>query len=403
MKILQVNCVYNTGSTGKIVADIHQELVQNGVESVVCYGRGKKTNEANICKTCGELYSKANNLRSRITGLMYGGCYLSTLRLIAIIKKEKPDIVHLHCINGYFVNIYRLIEFLKVNRINTVLTLHAEFMYTANCGHALDCDRWQTGCGNCPRLMQETKSWFFDRTDTSWRKMKAAFDGFDNLIVASVSPWLMERAERSPVLSDRQHCVVLNGLDTSVFHIQDSANLRKLHGLKNARIVFHATPCFSCAPSHLKGGYYILQLANRLKTQRDIKILVAGDYPSDMIVPDNMIMLGRISDQNVLAQYYSMADVTVLTSKKETFSMVCAESLCCGTPVAGFKAGAPEQISLSAYSEFVAYGNLEALACAVEKALNAHFSRAAISADAAKQYSKNSMAEEYRKVYSRFE
>ena len=53
MKVLQVNCVYNNGSTGKIVFDIHNELKQHGFESVVCYGRGRKVTEPNVYKTCG--------------------------------------------------------------------------------------------------------------------------------------------------------------------------------------------------------------------------------------------------------------------------------------------------------------------------------------------------------------
>lgn len=119
----------------------------------------------------------------------------STNRLISVIKKEKPDIVHLQCINGYFVNIYRLINWLKKNNIKTVVTLHAEFMYTANCGHAFECEKWKTGCGKCPRLKRETKSLFIDGTAYSWRKMKKAFDGFknENLVITSVSLWLMER------------------------------------------------------------------------------------------------------------------------------------------------------------------------------------------------------------------
>ena len=189
---MQINCVYNLGSTGKIVYDLHNELKANGIESVVCYGRGKKVKEENVYKTCGELYSKLNNLWSRITGIMYGGCLISTDKLFRIIKKEKPDIVHLHCLNGYFVNIYRLITFLKNNNYKTVLTLHAEFMYTANCGHALECDKWKTGCGKCPRLRSETKSWFIDGTAKSWKKMKRAFQGFDKNIIKiiAVSDWI---------------------------------------------------------------------------------------------------------------------------------------------------------------------------------------------------------------------
>ena len=91
MKIMQINCVYNKGSTGKIMCDIHNTLIENQIDSVICYGRGAKTTDKGVYKTCGELYSKANNLLSRITGLMYGGCFFSTNKLIRIIKKEKPD------------------------------------------------------------------------------------------------------------------------------------------------------------------------------------------------------------------------------------------------------------------------------------------------------------------------
>ena len=113
MKVLQINSVYGKGSTGKITQDLHRALQDRGIDSVVCYGRGGKVREPGVYKTCGELYSKCNNLLSRFTGIMYGGCFFSTNRLIRIIQKEKPDVVHLQCINGYFVNIYRLVIWLK--------------------------------------------------------------------------------------------------------------------------------------------------------------------------------------------------------------------------------------------------------------------------------------------------
>ena len=87
MKILQVNCVYNTGSTGKIVYDLHKTLERKGIESIVCYGRGKKLKEKNIYKTSFELISKFNNIKSRITGFQYNGSFFATNKLINIIKK----------------------------------------------------------------------------------------------------------------------------------------------------------------------------------------------------------------------------------------------------------------------------------------------------------------------------
>ncbi len=400
MKVIHVNVVYNKGSTGKIVCDVHTELLKGGIDSVICYGRGDKTTDANVYKTCGELYSKFNNLLSRITGIMYGGCFFSTNRLISVIKTEKPDIVHLHCLNGYFVNIYRLISWLKKSGIKTVLTLHAEFMHTANCSHALECDKWKSGCGNCPRLKKETKSLFFDRTHTSWKRMKQAFDGFDNLVLTSVSPWLMERAKTSPILANKPHYVVMNGLDTNVFCVRDTSDLKRLNGIKDEKIIFHATPFFTDDPTHLKGGHHIIKLAEKLP---DIRFFVAGDCPENLTVPKNVTLLGRISNQIELAAFYSMADLTVITSKKETFSMICAESLSCGTPVVGFEAGAPEQISIPEYSDFVKYGNLNELTRAVLNRLNTPSERIQIARAGQDIYSKNKMVNGYMQIYRSIE
>lgn len=403
MKILQVNCVYGSGSTGKIVQDIHRELQKSGIESVVCYGRGKKVCKPDVYKTCGELYSKMNNALSRVTGVVYGGCRFSTDKLIRVIKREQPDIVHLHCLNGYFVNIYRLVTWLKENKIKTVLTLHAEFMYTANCGHALECNQWKTGCGSCPRWRKETKSWFVDNTALSYRKMQKAFEGFeDDLIVTSVSPWLMERAKQAPILADKNHCVVLNGVDTTVFMAHNTEELRAKHGLKGERVIFHATPFFSDEPDHFKGGYYILKLAEMFQGE-NVKFFVAGSYAHDLKVPKNVVLLGKVSDQRELARYYSMADVTVITSKRETFSMIVAESLCCGTPVVGFRAGGPEQIALEQYSGFVEYGDVAALGNKVRNTLENGFIPSEISLRAKETYSKETMTHSYKTLYSSWE
>ena len=396
MKVLQVNCVYNTGSTGKIMADIHAELQSRGIESVVCYGRGEKVNEPNVYKTCGEGYSKFNNLLTRFTGVMYGGCWFSTNKLISIIKKEKPDVVHLHCINGYFVNIYRLIQWLKENHIKTVLTLHAEFMYTANCGYALDCEKWKTGCGNCPRRKQETKSLFRDGTAASWRKMRDAFAGFEeDCTIISVSPWLMERAQESPILRGFRHETILNGLDTeNTFYPRNGDNLRRQLGLTGKSVVLHVTPSFSLDPDHIKGGWYVVELAKRMP---EVIFLIVGNQSPIDGLPENVIDIGRVENQKELAEYYSVADVTLLTSKKETFSMVTAESLCCGTPVVGFKAGAPEQIAIPEFSAFEDFGDLDAL----QSALRDHFSKSAaeLSAQAKVVYERKRMCGNYLNLY----
>lgn len=401
MKIIQVNSVYKKGSTGKIVYDIHRELLKRGIESFVCYGRGENTNEKNVYKICLETYSYLNHFIGNFTGVPYKGCFFSTKLLIKFIEKEKPDIVHLQCINGYFVNIYKLLEWLKNNKIKTVLTLHAEFMYTGGCGHALDCNKWleNEGCNHCDKLQKEFHSIFFDRTNYMWKRMIQAFSGFDKekLIIVSVSPWLMERAKKSFALKNFKHCVILNGVDTKIFHpydIDELNSLKQNHNLKDEKIIFHATPFFTNDPNHIKGGYYVLELAKMMKN-KNVKFIVAGPYDNKIIAPNNVIFLGNISNQSDLAKYYSIADVTLLTSKKETFSMVTAESLSCGTPVVGFKAGAPEMIAVKDNSSFVEYGDIDSLYSCVQRYIKS--TKNVVNCDC---YSKSIMVEKYLEIYN---
>jgi glycosyltransferase involved in cell wall biosynthesis len=211
----------------------------------------------------------------------------------------------------------------------------------------------------------------------------------------------MERAKQSPILADKEHIVVLNGIDADVFHPYDNSDLRAKHGISDdEKIIFHATAAFNSDPNHIKGGFYVLELAKRL-LNKNIKIFVAGTYDLSIASPENVIFLGHISDQNLLAQYYSMADMTLLTSKKETFSMICAESLCCGTPVVGFKAGAPEQITISEYSSFVEFADIESLQKETEKMLNQAYDRTIISQVAKYKYSTDVMVNDYKTVYLR--
>lgn len=397
MKILQVNCVYRKGSTGKIVYDIHTELQRQEIDSVVCYGRGEKCVEPNVYKVCPEWYSKLNNLWSRVTGLMYGGLYCSTRKLIKIIEREKPDVVHLHCINGYFVNIYKIVTYLKRQQIKTILSLHAEFIHTANCGYAFECERWKTGCGHCLRFKQETKSLFIDGTHRSWIMMKKALEGFErNIIVTSVSAWLMDRAKQSPILSGLEHCVVLNGLNTDIFKYTklEEEYVENREGYNG--LIFHATPFLSSNPNHIKGGYYVIELA---KSMPEYHFMIAGNYDENIEVPSNVTLLGRLANQELLAKYYSMSDVTVLTSKKETFSMVTAESLCCGTPVVGFKAGAPETISIPEYSRWVDFGDVRSLKDAILEAVTLDVNKISLSNLAKSLYNRKVMVDNYINVY----
>ena len=317
--------------------------------------------------------------------------------MLHILRREAPDIVHLQCINGYFVNIFRLVRWLKRHSVPTLLTLHAEFPYTANCGIAADCEKWRTGCGSCPQLRAQTGSLLFDRTAAAWKRMRDAFAGFSNCTVVSVSPWLRGRAEQAPVLAGLHHVTIGNGVETAIFHPVAAVDLRRRYTSARRRLVLHVTASFSPEQGSLKGGWYVLALAKRMP---DVTFAVVGNRDPLQNVPDNVLDIGRLEDQALLAAWYSAADAALLTSRRETFSLVTAESLCCGTPVVGFRAGGPESIAPPSCCEFVEYGDLDALEHALRSRLEATPDRAAIAADAAARFSMENMYRAYKAEYT---
>jgi glycosyltransferase involved in cell wall biosynthesis len=392
MKILQVNNVYGEKSTGKITQVIHEALQKKGYESIVVYGRGQRTNAKGVLRLCPEWYGKWNGFIARLTGLPYGGCLLSTLRLQRIIQKGNFDVVHLQCINGSFVNIYRLIRWLKKKKIKTVVSLHAEFMYTANCGHAFECDQWRNGCKKCPNIKRANRSYLFDRAHASWQKMKKAFSGLEEHgIVCPVSPWTEERAKQSAMLEGFSFQTVYNGLDTEVFCWENTK--------KSSNMVLNVTAYFTLDQEHIKGGWYLAELAKR---NPDVQFVVAGKTEEKRELPANLILLGKCEDQRKLAELYRRAKLTMIVSRRETYSMPCAESLCCGTPVVGFKAGAPEKISLPNYSAFTEFSNIDALEKMMRQWLDKQvLSPEQISLEAQKAYSAQTMVDAFENIYRR--
>lgn len=404
MKILHINCS-DFGSTGKIILSITGETCRRGWETVSVFPKRTREPDKRIREyaTSPRYEQEINRRLCYLYGLHYGMAPVATKRIRNILKKERPDVVHLHSINCFTVNIYRLLTYLKKNKIATVITNHAEFFYTGNCPIAYDCEKWTTGCGNCPNLFAASESKLFDRTHTAWRRMKRAFDGFDKLHVTSVSPWVYSRSCRSPILEGVPQSVVLNGINTDVFSPRDAESLRKTLGIaQDKKVILHVTSSFSSADTHRKGGSFFIELARRFERD-NIQFVVVGKGQKPKGLPENLMFIGAVSDQTLLATYYSMADLCVVTSKCETYGMTVAESLCCGTPVAGFMSGGSESIAMNEYSEFLPFGDVDGLETIIRNkwlnAKNKEYS-VALAKKAADTYSDKVMANQYCRLYA---
>lgn len=401
MKVVQLNCVYNYGSTGKIVKDLHEGLLQYGIDSYVFYGRGARTDNKNVSKLSSEILVRAQSFVSKITGFTYGGSCITTRRFIEAIKIIKPNIVHLQCINANTVNVYQVLAYLQKHNIPTVLTLHAEFLYTGGCAHAYDCEEYKRGCFMCKMPKNKMGTFFIKRTHYHWEKMKNLVEKQTHLTVVGVSEWVKMRAESSPVFAGKQIKVIHNGIDTSVFYRRPQSDIKRIkerYGLpQDKTIILHVTPNFK-DPN--KGKNALLRIADlSIKNDKNFCFVVVGFNDDPSKLPANVIPISFISNPNELASLYTMAQTTLLLSKRETYSMVCAESLCCGTFVIGFKAGAPELIALKSFSSFFNYGDVTSVYKELCRLVESDYNRNDIENAANIKYSRNNMILSYKNLY----
>ncbi len=353
MKVLFIDVNCKNSSTGKIVYDLYTAVNKTSNEAAICYGRGKKINEHNIFKFGLDFETYIHALLTRITG--FTGCFspISTFRLIRFIKKFKPDVVHIHELHAYFVNIVPLIEYLKKKNIKTIMTLHCEFSYTGKCGHSVECEKWKTECGDCPHLREYPSTLLFDHTKEMFYQKKKLFEDFDNLTVVTPSKWLADRARQS-FLGTKNIYVIPNGIDTKVFSPKDAYDLREKHGIaSDERVVLAVAPNLM---SDNKGGRYVLRLASMME-EKNVRFILIG-VDEEMTPPNSkIIILHRIYDKELLARYYSLADVFVICSERENFPTTCLEAQCCGTPVCGFDVGGVKETILNG-SELCEYADV---------------------------------------------
>lgn len=399
MRILIANWVYNWGSTGFLARDLVEELSRIGHEvtaaTAVMHGEDSRVKMFTAQKEWA-LYWRLGKV-----GLpRFSGSKKAAGRLIQQIEEEKPDVVNLHLLHCHTIDLYTVLRYLGEHDIKTVITNHAEVYYTGNCEHAYDCRNWlECQCKGCPDKKRATGAIVLGNPHKNWILMQKAISYFkpENLYFTAVSPWLRDRFLMSPITKGFGCDAVLNGLDTEVFYPREKSP-RIAEGIGTEDYVLHVTANFNPLDvDGVKGSSYLVKLAESMPKQ--VFVVVATGTKNTDNLPKNIYVWGKAKDQNELAELYSAAKLTVIVSRRETFSMVTAESLCSGTPVVGFKAGGPESIAIFSASEFVEQGDVKGLSQAIEKMLVFDYDRNAISEEARMKYSPAMMAKGYLNAY----
>lgn len=390
-KVLIITNVYNYGSIGKIVKDCHEDNMMNNLDSYVIAGRGHFENNKNVIYIENEPEVYISKKLRRITKRQYFGNYFMTKEIIDSIKFLKPSIVHITALNDDFVNYRKLLKFLAKKQIKVVYTHHSEYMYLGLCGgHAYDCDLYiNNKCVNCPMVKNNYSN------STLELKNNLITSLGDNIVTTSVSPWLHNRVTNSYVFKNVKDYVVLNGSGITVPEFDPKKFLKSVQLDDNRPIILHVNPSLL---NKSKKTNDVLKIAEK---NRDFQfVILTLKNNKSLNLPDNVRIFENITSQNELAKFYYISNVTLLTGTKETFSMPVIESLLCGTPVIGYECGGPESICESPYTLYSKNGNIDELSSNLRHFVNKKTNKTLISSFAKEKFTKEIMAQNYRKIYS---
>lgn len=341
-KLLVINSALRRGSTGHITELIASLARKDGWECCIAHGaRFVGNSEVPSFQISGRVEELMHFLTSKCFDRHGLGSVRPTKSLIKHIEYMQPDVVHLHNIHGYYVNHKLLLGYLAEKRIPTVITMHDFWLMTGHCAYInKNCDKWETGCGHCPRL-GEYPSALTDHTKKNWEIKRKLFGSFDNdrLVIVPVSHWL-ERFAKLSLLGGCKITTIQNGIDTKVFSPYEEKHSKLWESIDWSKLtIITVADRWTSA----NGFDKILQLSNLLPNEMQI-VMVGLNEQQMKGLPDKIVGLGHTDNVQQLVELYSSADVLFNASTEVTFGLVTAEAMACGTPAIVFRNTAGEEI-----------------------------------------------------------
>lgn len=330
MKVLFINTVCGKGSTGRIVCQLAQAVEETGSSCIVAYGRGSAGDCRHSYQIGGRFHAYAHAFLSRLTDRSGFYSRRATKKLVKFIRHYAPDVIHLHNLHGYYLNIEILFDYLKTEFNGKVVwTLHDCWAFTGHCVYytCAGCDKWKTGCSHCPEKKRYPSSLLADQSRKNYEDKKRIFTGVENMTIVTVSYWLKDQVQQS-FLGDYPVTCVYNGIDYNRFRPLTS-DIRRDLGMEENKMILSVSDGWD----DRKGLSRLLAVAEAAPA--DWRFVVIGLNKNQIAsLPDNCLGKERTWDQEELIRLYTAADVFYNPSMEETFGLVTAEALACGTPAA---------------------------------------------------------------------
>lgn len=369
-RLLFIDTCLVVGSTGRITENIAQLVQCNGWECFIIHGaryvkRPSCMIDFQSVSILGEYIHYAESLLFDNHGL---SSRRATKMLIDKIKEIKPDIIHLHCLHGYFFNYRILFEYLRATNIPIVWTFHDCWAFTGHCSYFdnIACDKWKVGCHDCALSKSYPKSLLIDRSKRNYNLKKSLFTSVkDNLFVVTVSHWL-ENLVRQSFFKQSHILTIHNGIDINSFHPKETEALRKKLNIGDKKVILGVAMPWSVR----KGLPDMIRLSIMLPQEKYQMILVGLNKNQLKKLPPNIIGIRRLDSIEQLSEFYSLANVFINPTYEDNFPTTNLESLACGTPVITYSTGgSPEAIDRKT-GFVVEKGDLEGLCSAVYRLEN---------------------------------
>lgn len=336
MKVLHIATIDNGGAY-KAAERFHRCLLQRGIESKILVRTKLFAGDAEKCFCSGReaLLSKARNL---VNLLLSRGEIARDVLGTDISRKEivqDADILVLHWINS-FLSVKSLEKLFLLNK-PIIFMMHDMWLFTGGCHVAGECRKYEEGCGKCPLIPSGNEK---DISALNFREKKALLKK-NNVVVTGPSPWIVECAGRSPVLTGKNIVCMPNMIDTHRFRpLENRKELRRRYGMPEDKKIVLFGAADSGTGNRNKGFSYLARALEKLEAER-YHLVIFGNSDGKLELPDEYArtLLGYIQEEAQMAEIYNLADVYVTPSLQETFGFTVCESMACGTPVAAFAVG----------------------------------------------------------------
>ena len=359
MKILFINSVCGIGSTGRICTDLAQQLEKEGHTVKIAYGRSAtvpKKFQKYAVRIGTDLDVKLHAIQTRLFDTHGFGSKRATQKFLQWAEQFNPDLVWLHNLHGYYINVEMLFNWLK-NRPETRVkwTLHDCWTFTGHCSHftMAHCDKWKAHCACCAQHRKYPAS-FWDNSKNNFDRKRAAFTGVKNMTVVCVSHWL-ENLVKQSFLKEYPIQVVHNSIDTTIFKPTPS-DFRKKYGLENKKIILGVANIWD----ERKGLQDFIKLAQMLDDNYAI-VLVGLTDKQIKNLPKNCLGIARTNSPQELAAIYSAADVFFNPTYEDNYPTVNLEAQACGTPVITYNTGGCRETIYTNDSSVISVGDFRKL------------------------------------------